>query len=85
MTSTQEVEELKDVVRQLRTALITVGVERTALKEENAELTRLFELQRKRMNEATAVWQAAHPGNENTWPDLGVLLAWLLSQRKGTP
>lgn len=45
-----------------------------------AWLERLFELQRRRMLEATLAWRAAHPGNELVSPDLGALLAWLLKR-----
>lgn len=52
------------------------------LIEEVKETRSLFDLQWTRMREATKAWQAAHPGNDNVWPDLGDLLTWLLEQRQ---
>jgi hypothetical protein len=55
--------------------------ERDAARAEAAELQSLFDLQRKRMDAARALWQQAHPDKENVWPDLGDLLAWLMQER----
>lgn len=54
--------------------------ERDAARAEAAELQSLFDLQRKRMDAARALWQQAHPDKENVWPDLGDLLAWLMQE-----
>lgn len=51
------------------------------LKEENKVLIRLFELQHKRSLEADKLWQEA-TGNTHIFPDLGVLLEWLMDQIK---
>lgn len=48
------------------------------LRDENRELNALFELQGKRLSEATHRWRAAHPGKEHVIPDLGELLHWML-------
>lgn len=53
------------------------------LREKNAELESLFDLQWKRMGEATRLWRAAHPGKELTSPDLGALLTWLMAEIDG--
>ncbi len=46
------------------------------LKEDNAELNQLFDLQHRRMGEATEKWHSA--GNDrDVYPDLGDLLKWL--------
>ena len=45
---------------------------------------RTFDLQRKRMDAATKLWRKAHPGNENTYPDLGELLEWLMNRKAST-
>lgn len=54
--------------------------ERDRLKERNAELERIFDLQHKRSVEAVALWHKAHPGKDDTLPDLGDLLAWLMAE-----
>lgn len=51
------------------------------LRAENRELQALFDLQHKRMHEATLVWRKANPGNDMVLPDLGALLTWMLEQR----
>ena len=50
------------------------------LKEVNQEYETLFELQRRRMLEATKLWQN-ETGRHNTYPDLGDLLQWLSARR----
>lgn len=53
------------------------------LREENAELNELFDLQHKRTTEAVAAWRAADPDNrKGILPDLGALLEWLLDQAR---
>ena len=47
-------------------------------REEVAELRALFDLQWKRSRQADKLWQAAHPGMDLVWPDLGELLTWLM-------
>ena len=47
------------------------------LTEDNEELNQLFDLQRKRMQEADKRWQEA-TGKHDVWPDLGDLLDWLM-------
>lgn len=50
-----------------------------AMREELAELHGLFDLQQKRMAEATARWRAEDPiPRAVTLPDLGALLTWLM-------
>jgi hypothetical protein len=51
-----------------------------AEKEEADELRALFDLQRTRSAKAESLWNAAHPGNELTRPDLGALLEWLMAR-----
>lgn len=45
--------------------------------EEACELQDLFE---QRCNRAIELWQAAHPGNEDVWPDRTDLVLWLLER-----
>lgn len=78
-----------ELVAELRSGLLSALRDRDMAYERIIELeaelrehTRLFELQHKRMSEATMAWRAAHPGNDHVFPDLGVLLSWLLAQRK---
>ena len=55
-------------------------------RRENGELNRLFDLQQTRMNKAVAMWRKA-TGKEDTLPDLGDLLEWLMGvikQETGT-
>ena len=51
------------------------------LKEENKQFTSLFDLQHKRSLKADKLWKKA-TGNAHILPDLGVLLEWLMDQRK---
>ena len=44
----------------------------------SADYEALFDLQQTRMERVRPLWQAV-TGAENTWPDLGKLLDWLLS------
>jgi len=57
------------------------SVEPLGMIEENKTLNRLFKLQHKRSLEADKLWQKA-TGNTHVFPDLGVLLEWLMDQRK---
>lgn len=50
------------------------------LMDELDEMTTLFELQVRRMNEATALWRRENPGNDLVAPDLGDLLKWLIER-----
>ena len=57
------------------------------LTETNAKVSEydhLFDLQVKRMHEASELWRAAQPeGEEFCMPDLGELLTWLMKQAEG--
>lgn len=49
---------------------------------ERDELQRLFDMQQARMVAANALWRAEKPDERaNVMPDLGELLAWLMSER----
>ena len=48
--------------------------------DEAFELRDVFELRCKTDKRAIELWQAAHPGNENVWPDRTDLVLWLLDQ-----
>lgn len=81
-----EIERLTGDVNSLNNLLRHVGwgqgeIDSSAtIAEELDELNALFDLQRTRMNEATAAWREAHPGKELVSPDLGGLLEWLLAE-----
>lgn len=49
------------------------------LRRENKELKYLFDIQYKRMQKATKIWQQA-TGKCDVWPDLGELLDWFLER-----
>lgn len=49
------------------------------LLEDNKCLQAIFDMQWKRMGEATKLWQEA-TGKTNTHPDLGALLTWLIER-----
>lgn len=53
--------------------------EMVVLHEEAERLRELFALQRTRMREATALWQAAM-AKPDVFPDLGELIAWLIQR-----
>ena len=72
--------ECAAMMREDLTRLAAAEAERDAARAEAAELQSLFDLQRKRMDAARALWQQAHPDKENVWPDLGDLLAWLMQE-----
>jgi hypothetical protein len=60
-----------------------VDIDRAVLREAASTITeydQLFDLQWKRMGEATTAWRAAHPGKDDVQPDLGTLLTWLLDR-----
>lgn len=48
--------------------------------EEACELQDVFDLRCTTDKRAIELWQAAHPGNENVWPDRTDLVLWLLEQ-----
>jgi hypothetical protein len=50
------------------------------LWDELDEVNSVFELQQRRMAEATALWRKENPGNDLVWPDLGTLLTWLMER-----
>jgi predicted nucleic acid-binding Zn-ribbon protein len=50
------------------------------LKSTVADYESLHELQSMRMKEAVALWRAEDPTREGVHPDLGNLLAWLMSR-----
>lgn len=50
------------------------------LRLENEDLERLFEIQRTRMDKATALWREGHPERAVILPDLGSLLDWLIER-----
>lgn len=50
-----------------------------AAQRDAAEMQAIFDLQWHRMQDATTRWQAAHPDRADVLPDLGDLLAWLLT------
>lgn len=78
-----EVDEGSILFKDVQAALARQGI-RLAPITQRADETRdheqLFETQWARMREATKAWQAAHPGNDLVWPDLGELLTWLLNR-----
>jgi hypothetical protein len=51
-----------------------------AAQERLAELTATFDLRWKADIRAIKRWQAAHPGNELTWPDHADLVVWLMEE-----
>ena len=50
-------------------------------REENGVINHLFDLQQTRMKEAVAMWREA-TGKQDTIPDLGTLLKWIINQLK---
>jgi chromosome segregation ATPase len=73
--------KIEDMAR-LDSVLTKVRTEALEVKDELAEINRIFELQRKRTHEADELWRAAHPGKENVRPDLGDLINWLMKERE---
>jgi len=55
-------------------------LERDELRRTNEGLQLLFNLRWKADQRAIKRWQAAHPGNELTWPDHADMVVWLLEQ-----
>jgi hypothetical protein len=52
----------------------------TAAKAECAEKQATFDLMFSANLRGIKMWQDAHPGHSETWPDLAKLVAWLLSE-----
>lgn len=50
------------------------------LEEEVKDMQSTFDLRWKADSRAIRRWQAAHPGNELTWPDHADLVVWLMEQ-----
>ena len=50
------------------------------LREAIAEYKASFDLRWKADMRAIKMWQEAHPGQENVWPDHADLVIWLLEQ-----
>lgn len=72
--------ELCPAWRQLNAEVCQLRIERDELRAEVEGHDRLLEMQRRRMGSAKKAWQEAH-GKPDTWPDLGELIEWLMSQR----
>jgi hypothetical protein len=72
MKVAEQVDELEDPFA----AWESIGL----LKTDNDSLRRLFDKQWERTREAGELWRQAHPGNDNVSPDLGDLVAWLMSR-----
>lgn len=53
---------------------------RRALLEKLDELERVFDHCWEADQRAIKRWQAAHPGNDNVWPDRADLVVWLMEQ-----
>jgi hypothetical protein len=51
--------------------------------ERNQELESLFKLRYDADMRAIKMWQDAHPGREDTWPDHADLVVWLMEQTPG--
>jgi hypothetical protein len=58
----------------------TLERELAAAKAECAEKQATFDLMFSANLRGIKMWQAAHPGHSETWPDLAKLVAWLLSE-----
>lgn len=59
----------------------TLRREITCLSNQLAEHEQSFQLQWDASRRAVKMWQEAHPGNENTWPDTAKLELWLMERR----
>jgi hypothetical protein len=55
-----------------------------AMREELDDLQRTFDLMWAADMRAIKRWQAAHPGNDLTWPDRSKLTEWLLERLSAT-
>ncbi len=71
-----------------RNGLSALVVDKTLLQSQLTEATAraeelqaTFDLQWRADLRAIKLWQAAHPGNELTWPDRCNLVVWLLEER----
>ena len=67
-------------MRKRKASLFSLAAKLCDVETELKDLQDLFDLQRKRMGEATAIWQKATGNTYN--PDLGELLTWLLNNLK---
>jgi hypothetical protein len=67
-----------DEIWPCETAEVMVEYEKVLAR--NDDLEAIFQLQWTRMGEATKLWQE-ETGRDDTWPDLGDLLEWLMERR----
>ena len=56
--------------------------ERDELRRTNEGLRLTFDLRWKADQRAIKRWQAAHPGNDLTWPDHSDMVVWLMEQTR---
>jgi len=76
-TPTDSIAQIDAGMRDALAAVLAIGERDQAA--ELAELRALFQLQWTRSREADARWRAEDPeARANVWPDLGVLLKWLM-------
>ena len=62
-------------------SVVRILIERIArLEQERDELQATFDLRWKADMRAIKMWQAAHPGNDQVWPDHADLVVWLGEQ-----
>lgn len=72
-------------LEQLRELIARLISERTELTEERDDLQATFDLRWKADMRAIKRWQAAHPGNDLTWPDHADLVVWLMEELDKAP
>lgn len=59
---------------------VSLAADRNEAREEASDLQALFDRQWAADQRAIKRWQAAHPGNDFTWPDRADMVVWLMEQ-----
>lgn len=70
---------LRNALPQITTALREAAMMRE-VEAERDELQHVFDVQWEANQRAIKRWQAAHPGNDNVWPDRADMVVWLMEQ-----
>jgi hypothetical protein len=66
------------MLADMRDRALLAERERDELRSTNEGLQLTFDLRWKADQRAIKRWQAAHPGNDLTWPDHADMVVWLM-------
>lgn len=73
-------EELVAELIATKAEIVALRAQLAVVKRERKELQRTLDLQWEASRRAIKLWRAAHPGKEDTWPDMAALCVWLMER-----